>query len=322
MQVAARLITAAALALACSVCSHAQNYPSKPIRLVLPFPPGGGADVIGRLFAQKLTENLGQQVIVDYRAGADGIIGMELIASSKPDGYTIGLAHTSQYAIHPGLYPKLTYDPVRDFTPITLLGSVPYVLIVHPSLPARSVKEFIALAKSHPGQLLFASPGNGSVPHLAVELLKKTVGVDIVHIPYKGGGPAILDLIAGQVQFSMLTVNTSGPPVRSGRLRALGLTSAARSAVLPDLPTIAETVPGYESTVWYGVAAPASTPRDIVDRLNAEIVRVLNTPEIRQRLTLETFQPIGSTPEQLGSHIKSEIARWSRIVKESGAKIN
>ena len=155
-----------------------------------------------------------------------------------------------------------------------------------------------------------------------MELLKKTVGVDIVHIPYKGGGPAILDLIAGQVQFSMLTVNTSGPPVRSGRLRALGLTSAARSAVLPDLPTIAETVPGYESTVWYGVAAPASTPRDIVDRLNAEIVRVLNTPEIRQRLTLETFQPIGSTPEQLGSHIKSEIARWSRIVKESGAKIN
>jgi len=322
MRNAVCLIAATALAISCCEYSHGQSYPTKPLRLILPFPPGGGADVIGRLFAQKLTESFGQQVIVDYRGGANGIVGMELIANSKPDGYTFGLAHTSQFAIHPGLYPKLTYDPVRDFTSITLLGNVPYVLITHPSLPADSVKDFITLAKSRPNQLSFASPGNGSVPHLAVELLKKTIGVDMLHIPYKGGGPAILDLIAGQVQFSMLTLNTSGPPVRNGKLRALALTSATRSAILPNLPTIGETIQGYEATVWYGFVAPNATPRNIIEKLNLEIIRTLNSPEVRLRLTLETFQPIGSTPEQLGLHIKNEIVRWSQIIKESGAQIN
>lgn len=298
------------------------GYPVKPIRLIIPYPPGGGTDTIARPLAQRLTDNLGQQVIVDNRGGAGGSIGMEFVARSAPDGYTLVVGLTAQLAVNPSLYSKLPYDPVKDFSPITLLGEQPYLLLVHPSVPAKSVREFIALARAHPGQLAYASSGNGSGAHLAAEMLKTMTHINLVHIPYKGAGLALPDLIAGQVQFSFITHTTSGPLVQSGRLRALGVTTAKRSPALPDLPAIAETVPGYDSAVWYGVLAPAGTPRQIVARLNREILRVMGASDFRQRFTMAAVTPIGGTPEQLGEHIRSEIARWAKLVRESGARID
>ena len=302
--------------------AQSTSYPVKPIRLIVPYPPGGGTDTIARPLAQRLTENLGQQVLVDNRGGAGGNIGMEFVARSAPDGYTLVVGLTAQLAVNPSLFPKLPYDPLKDFAPITLLGDQPYLLVVHPSVPAKSVKEFVALARAHPGQLTYASSGNGSGAHLAGEMLKTMAHIDLVHVPYKGAGLALPDLIAGQVQFSFLTHTTAGPLVQSGRLRALGVTTVKRSPALPDLPAIAETIPGYDSAVWYGVLAPAGTPREIVARLNSEILRVLGSPEFRQRFTMAAVAPIGSTPERLGEYIKSEIARWAKLVKESGARID
>jgi tripartite-type tricarboxylate transporter receptor subunit TctC len=300
----------------------AQNYPSKPVRMVVPYPPGGGTDIIARPLAQRLTEGLGQQVIVDNRAGASGNLGMESVAKTPPDGYTIVLALNAQWAVNPSLYQKLPYDPVRDFAPITLLGAAPYLLVVHPTLPAKSIKEFIALAKSKPNELRFSSSGNGSGAHLAAAMLDSMTGTKTTHIPYKGAGQAMPDLIAGQVQFSYVTYTAAGPFVRTGRLRALGVTSARRSAALPDLPAISEVVPGYDAQVWYGIAAPAGTPSDIITRLNGEAKRALNHPDMGQRLITEAFEPIGSTPEYLGNYIKSEIVRWGAIVKASGAQVD
>ena len=264
--------------------AFAQNYPNKPIRLVLPYPPGGGTDVIARPLAQKLGEYLGQQVIVDNRGGAGGNIGMEFVAKSPPDGYTLLFALTAQFAVNPSLYPKLPYDPVKDYAPISLLANAPYLLIVHPSVPAKSVRELIALIKAHPGELAYSSSGNGSGAHLAGEM--------------------------------------SAPHIRSGRLRALGVTTAQRSPMLPDLPAIAETVAGYDSAVWYGFATPAGTPREIVGRLNSEVLRVLAAPDFRNRITLEAVAPIGSTPEEFADFIRSEIVRWAKVVKDSGAKVD
>ena len=298
------------------------SYPVKTIRLIVPYPPGGGTDTIARPLAQRLTENLGQQVIVDNRGGAGGSIGMEYAARSAPDGYTLVVGLTAQLAVNPSLYSRLPYDPLKDFAPIALLGEQPYLLIAHPSVPAKSVKAFIALARAHPGQLAYASSGNGSGAHLAAEMLKTMAQIDFVHVPYKGAGLALPDLIAGQVQFSFITHTTSGPLVQSGRLRALGVTTVKRSPALPDLPAIAETVPGYDSAVWYGVLAPAGTPREIVARLNREILRVLGSADFRQRFTMAAVAPIGGTPEQLGEHIKSEVARWAKLVKQSGARID
>jgi len=303
-------------------CALAQNYPHKPIRLVLPYPPGGGTDIIARPLAQRLTEGLGQQVVVDNRGGAGGNLGMEFAAKAPPDGYTIVFALTAQWAVNPSLYAKLPYDPVRDFTPITLLGTAPYLLVVHPALPAKSVKDLIALAKSKPAQLSFSSSGNGSGAHLAGAMLNAMAGIKTTHIPYKGAGQAMPDLIAGQVQFSYVTYTAAGPFLRTGRLRALGVTTARRSSALSDLPAISEAVPGYDSAVWYGVAAPAGTPADIIARLNAEILRALKQPELNQRLTTEAFEPIVSTPEFFGSYIKSEIARWAKVVKDSAAQVD
>jgi tripartite-type tricarboxylate transporter receptor subunit TctC len=322
VKIASYLLTIAALGGSFTSCGYAQGYPNKSIRLVVPYPPGGGTDVIARPLAQKLTENLGQQVIVDNRGGAGGNIGMEFVAKSAPDGYTLVVGLTAQLAVNPSLFPKLPYDPLKDFAPITLLGDQPYLLVVHPSVPAKSVKEFIALARARPGQLTYASSGNGSGAHLAGEMLKTMAHIDIVHVPYKGAGQAMPDFIAGQVQFSFITHTSSGPLVQSGRLRALGVTTVKRSPALPDLPAIAETVPGYDSAVWYGVLAPAGTPREIVARLNREILRVLGSPDFHQRFTMAAVAPIGSTPEQLGEYIKSEIARWAKLVKESGARID
>ena len=300
----------------------AQSYPVKPIRLVLPYPPGGGTDVIARPLAQKLTEQLGQQVIVDNRGGAGGNIGMEFVAKSPADGYTLLFALTAQYAVNPSLYPKLPYDPVRDYAPISLLANAPYLLVVHPALPAKSVAELVALVKARPGQLSYSSSGNGSGAHLAGEMLRSLAHVEIVHVPYKGAGPAMPDLIAGQVQLSFITYTAAGPHIKTGRLRALGVTTAKRSPTLPDLPAIGETVAGYDSAVWYGFAAPAGTPPEIVSKLNTEVLRVLAAPDFRSRITLEAVSPIGSTPEEFGSFMKSEIVRWAKVVKDSGAKVD
>ncbi len=300
----------------------AQSYPSKPIRLVLPYPPGGGTDVIARPLAQKLTEQLGQQVIVDNRGGAGGNIGMEFVAKSPADGYTLLFALTAQYAVNPSLYPKLPYDPVRDYAPISLLANAPYLLVVHPALPAKSVAELVALVKARPGQLSYSSSGNGSGAHLAGEMLRSLAHVEIVHVPYKGAGPAMPDLIAGQVQLSFITYTAAGPHIKTSRLRALGVTTAKRSPTLPDLPAIGETVAGYDSAVWYGFAAPAGTPPEVVAKLNIEVLRVLAAPDFRSRITLEAVSPIGSTPEEFGSFMRSEIVRWAKVVRDSGAKVD
>ena len=310
------------IALVVANYAFAQSYPVKPIRLVLPYPPGGGTDVIARPLAQKLTEQLGQQVIVDNRGGAGGNIGMEFVAKSPADGYTLLFALTAQYAVNPSLYPKLPYDPVRDYAPISLLANAPYLLVVHPALPAKSVAELVALVKARPGQLSYSSSGNGSGAHLAGEMLRSLAHVEIVHVPYKGAGPAMPDLIAGQVQLSFITYTAAGPHIKTGRLRALGVTTAKRSPTLLDLPAIGETVAGYDSAVWYGFAAPAGTPLEIVSKLNTEVLRVLAAPDFLSRITLEAVSPIGSTPEEFGSFMKSEIVRWAKVVKESGAKVD
>lgn len=292
------------------------------MRLVLPYPPGGGSDIIARPLAQLMSASMGQQMIVENRGGAGGNIGMDYVAKSPPDGYTLVFAITAQLAVNPSLYPKLPYDLIRDFTPISLLGIAPYLLVTHPALPVRSVKELVALARAKPEELRFGSAGNGSGAHLAGAMLNSLAGVKTVHIPYKGGGPAMTDLVAGQLQLSYLTYTSSNGFIRAGRLRALGVTTAKRSPVLPDLPAIAESVPGYDSAVWYGVLAPAGTPADIVARLNREFLAALKNAELRQRLIPEAFEPIGTTPEHLGDYMKSEIARWAKLVKATGTKID
>lgn len=320
VKIAQYMLAIAVLACACPPSGYA--YPDKPVRLLLPYPPGAGSDAIARLLAQKLSENIGQQVVVDNRGGAGGNIGMEMAAKAPPDGYTIMLALTSQLVINPSLFAKLPYDPVKDYAPITLVGSAPYVLVVHPALPANSVRELISLAKSRPGSITFASAGNGSGAHLATELLKSMTGIELIHVPYKGAGPALPDLIAGQVQMMFATHAATGQHVRAGRLRAIAVTTAQRSPALPDLPAVAETLPGYDSAVWYGLLAPARTPPQIIAQLNSETRRVLALPEVRTRLALDAFEPVGSTPEYLAGYIKSELAKWAKVVKQSGAKID
>jgi tripartite-type tricarboxylate transporter receptor subunit TctC len=299
------------------------GYPSKPVRLVLPYPPGGGSDTIGRPLAQRLAENLGQQVVVENRGGANGNIGMEAAARSAPDGYTIVLALTAQLAINVSLYKEIPYDPVRDFEPITLFGTGAYILVVHPSLPVKSVKELIAFARARPGEIAYASSGNGSGGHLAAEMLKSMAGVNLLHVPYKGGGPALMDLLAGNVQVLFATQLVSGPHIQSGRVRALAVSTPQRSPGLPDLPTVAEAgLPGFDSGIWYGILAPAGTPREIIARLNNEIVRVLNQPDYRDFLVRNAVIPIGSPPDELGRYIKSEIVKWAKVVKDAGVRVD
>jgi tripartite-type tricarboxylate transporter receptor subunit TctC len=301
----------------------AQTYPVKPVRLVIPYPPGGGSDTIGRPLAQKLAEGLGQQVVVDNRGGANGNIGMEAVARSAPDGYTLVFALSAQLAINPGLYQKLPYDPLKDFAPITLLGEGGYILVVHPSLPAKSVKELLALAKARPGQIAYSSSGNGSGGHLAIELLNSMAGIRMLHVPYKGGGPALMDLIAGQVQVLFATQLASWPHIQSGRIRALATSMAKRPASVPDLPTVSEAgLPGYDSGVWYAVLAPAGTPRDIITRINGEVARALKQPDYRGLLVNNTIEPIGSPPERLTQYIKSELAKWAKVIKAANVRID
>ena len=300
----------------------AENFPGKTIRLVLPYPPGGGSDTIARPLAQRLGENLKQQVVVDNRGGAGGSIGMEIAAKSPPDGYTIVFALTAQLAVNPSLYKKLPYDPVKDFEPITLFATGPYILIVHPSLPVESVKGLIALARARPNQITYASAGNGSGAHLGTELLNSMAGIKMIHVPYKGGGPALVDLLAGQVQVLFATYATSKPFIDNGRVRALGVSTATRLSGV-NLPTIAEAgLPGYDAGVWYAFLAPAGTPRDIIAKLNVEIVRALNHPDMMSLLARGSIAPIGSTPEELTKFMKSEIAKWAKVVKEANVHVD
>ena len=307
---------------AVAAAQTAASFPSKPVRLILPYPPGGGSDTIARPLAQRLGENLKQQVVVDNRGGAGGNIGMELAAKSPPDGHTIVFALTAQLAVNPALYRKLPYDPVRDFEPITLLATGPYILVVHPSLPVRSVKELIALARARPGQLTYASSGNGSGGHLANELLNSMAKIKMLHIPYKGGGPALVDLIAGNVQVLFSTWASGRPHIESGRIRALAVSTAKRLSGV-NLPTVAEAgVPGYDAGVWYAFLAPAGTPKDIVAKLNAEILRAAAHPEFRAVLERSAIEPVGSTPEELGKFIKTELVKWARVVKEADVHVD
>lgn len=304
-----------------TAAAAAQNYPVKPIRFIAPFPPGGSTDFLARLVALKMSDSLGQQVVVENRGGAGGTIGVEAAARSAPDGYTIVMGHIGTFGVNPTLYPKLPYDAIRDFAPITLLAMVPNGMVVHPALPARTVKEFLALARAKPKQLLYGSGGNGSAAHLAAAYFEYLAKIQLTHVPYKGTGPALIDLVAGQTSMMITGMPAVMPHVRSNRLRLIAVGTAKRLTQFPDLPTIGESgVPGYDATQWYGVLAPAGTPRAIVMKLNAEMSKALALPDVREKLAADGTLPVGNTPEEFGAHIKAEIARWAPVVKASGAR--
>ena len=322
MSLASRLAVGIVAGLALIAPAKAQDYPSKPIRLVVPFAAGGATDVLARLVGERLTATLGQQVVVDNRPGAGGNIGSDLVARAEPDGYTILMGAVGTHAINPSLYPKMPYDPVKDFAPVTLVASVPNVLVINPGVPANSVQELIDLAKAKPGELNFASSGNGTSIHLSGELFKAMTGTDIVHVPYKGSGPAVTDLLGGQVQMMFDNMPSSLPHVKAGKLRALGVTSAKRSPALPEVPTIAEAgVPGYDATSWFGILAPAGTPEPVVTRLQGAIVQALGEPEMRQRMADLGAEPVGDTPAEFGQFIAAEIAKWAKVVNDAGVKL-
>ncbi|HEX2828123.1 MAG TPA: tripartite tricarboxylate transporter substrate binding protein [Burkholderiales bacterium] len=310
-----------AAALGCTTAAHGQTaYPLKPIRLVAPFPPGGGTDFLARLFGQKMSETLSQQVVVDNRGGAGGTIGTDIVAKAPPDGYTIILVSAS-HAINPGLYPKLPYDSIHDFAPITQIATSPGILVVNPSLPVKTVKELIALARAKPGQINYASAGSGTPPHLAGELFKLMAKIDMVHVPYKGNAPAFTDVIGGQVSLIFPTMPSAMPFIKSGKLRPIAVTSAKRSPAAPDIPTIAESgLPGYEATSWYGILAPGRTPREIVAKLHEVLVSIIGAPDMKDKLAAQGLDPVGNTPQQFAAMIKAEIAKWLKVVKASGAK--
>jgi len=298
----------------------AQSYPVKPIRLIVPSSPGGGTDITGRIVAQKLTELLGQQVVVDNRAGAGTRIGNEIVAKSPPDGYTL-LMGLSTLAIIPAIYASVPYDALKDFAPISQVVSVPNVLVVHPSLPARSVKELIALGKSRPRDLVAGSAGTGTSPHLSLELFKSMAGIDMVHVPYKGSGPGLVALVSGEVAVFFPSAPSATPHIKANRIRPLGVTTATRSEALPDVPSIAEAgLPGYEATQWFGVLAPAGTPQAIVDRLHKEIVTALKSPDVVKQFSAQSAQIVASSPEQFAAYIRAETQKWAKVVKAAGIK--
>ena len=316
------IATVIAMTLACaSGWVQAQNFPTKPIRFIAPFPPGGSTDFLARIVALKMSESLGQQVVVENRGGAGGTIGVELAAHSPPDGYTIVMGHVGTFGVNPTLYPKLPYDAIKSFAPITLLAMVPNAMVVHPSLPARSVRDFLVLARAKPKEMLYGSGGNGSAAHLAAAYFEFLAKIQLIHVPYKGTGPALIDLVAGQTSMMITGMPAVMPHVRSGRLRILAVGNAKRLTSMPEVPTIAESgVPGYDATQWYGVLAPAGTPREIVMKLNAEMKKALARTDVREQLAADGTVPVGNTPEEFGAHIKAEIARWAPVVKATGAR--
>ncbi len=310
---------AVSVSMAAAGPAAAQQYPARTIRLIVHSSPGGSSDILGRLLAQRLTEVLGQQVVVENRAGASGIIGVEVAVKSPPDGYTILISQTS-LAINPSIFAKMPYNALRDLAPITQIVDGPNVLTVHPSVPARSVKQLIALAKSNPDSLVIGSPGQGTSPHLSAELFNAMAGVKMVQVQYKGAGQGMIGLLSGEVALMFPTTPTVMPYIKTGRLHPLGVTTAKRTQALPDVPSIAEAgLPGYESTQWFGILAPAGTPRPIVDRLNQEIVRIMQG--LKERLSGEGMEVVAGTPEQFGAHIKAETEKWAKVIKSMGIKL-
>jgi tripartite-type tricarboxylate transporter receptor subunit TctC len=300
----------------------AQDYPNKPVRLIIGFPPGGGVDIVARQISPKLGEHLGQQVVIDNRGGAGGNIALEMLARLPPDGYSL-MFTTPTISINPALYPKINYDSLRDFAPVTLVATTVYILVAHPSLPVKSVKELIALARARPRQLNYSSGGNGAAAHLAGELFRSMSGIEIVHVPFKGIAPALVAALSGEAQLTFASQPSVLPHVRAGKLRALAVTSAKRSSFTPDIPSIAEAgVPGYETTAWYGIIAPAKTPRTIVAKLNADVIRTLDNADVKSALANQSFEIVTTTPEQFGAFIKDELVKWSKVVKEAGMRID
>jgi tripartite-type tricarboxylate transporter receptor subunit TctC len=312
------------LALAACACVHAQGYPTRPVKMVVGFPPGGGTDVVARIIAPGLGEHLGQPVVIENRPGATGTVAAAMVAKSPPDGYTIMMGHVSVNAIAPSLFPNLQYDVIKDFAPVTLAASVPHFVVVHPSLPVHSIRELIAYAKERPGKLSFPSAGNGSTPHLAGEIFKAMAGVDLVHVPYKGTGQSVADLLAGQHQVGFDTAPASAGYVRSGKMRVLGVSSAKRIPEYPDVPTVAEAgVPGYEVITWYGVFAPGGTPPAIVGRLHADIAQAMEAPTARTRLAEAGADgSVTRTPGEFAALVRADTARYAKIIKEAGLKID
>jgi tripartite-type tricarboxylate transporter receptor subunit TctC len=315
------MVLPSACVLACALAAGAvaQQYPARPIRLIVPFPPGGSNDIVARLIGAQLTERLGKSVVVDNRGGAGGTIGTEAAVRSQPDGYTL-LVISVAYAYNPSLY-KLTYDPLNAISPVAMMGTGPNALAVHPSLPAKSVKELIALAKARPGEIIYASAGIGTFQHLSSELFKLMAGVNMLHVPFKGGGPATISVVAGQSQVSIGSLIQTLPHIRTGKLRALGVGGTKRSATLPEVPTIAEAgVPRYEASNWWGIVAPAGTPPAIVKQLNGEIGGILNSPDVRKWFASEGAEPVSRTPEEFGQWIRTEMDKWGKVVKQAGIK--
>ena len=312
----ATLVLIAGAVFACA--AFCQDYPAKPIRLIVPFAPGGGVDITARLLAQSLSVNLGQQVVIDNRGGAGGIVGMELAARAAPDGYTLLMSHVGFTAM-PGLYKKLPFDPVKDFAGVVVAVSGVYVLVVNPAVPMKSVQELIAYAKANPGKLGFASAGTGSSIHLAGELFKRMAGLELLHVPYKGAAPALTEVVAGEVQMMFGTATNTLPMVKAGKLRALAVTSAKRSALAPELPTVAESgLPGFEVVGWYGLAAPVKTPRPLVARINADTNRALQSTDLVERLRVQGLEPVGGTPEEATELIRNDVARWTKVIRDAG----
>ncbi|PLC06914.1 LacI family transcriptional regulator [Variovorax sp. RO1] len=315
--------TALALAIAAPAAfAQGPAYPAKPITMVVPFPPGGPTDLVARVLAQKLAEQLGQPVLVDNRGGANGNIGAQMVAKAPADGYTV-LYNTSSIALSPALYKSVSYDVQKDFAPVALVAVVPLALVTHPSVPASTVKEFVAYAKAHPGKLSYGSAGNGNVTHLGAFQFVQANGIDATHVPYKGSAPADVDLVGNQIQFMTDTVNSVMGFVRDKRLKMLAVTTAKRMSMFPDVPTLAESgMPGFEVGAWQGVMVPAGTPQAVVDRLNAEIVKALKSPDVRERLALQGAEPLGSTPKEYGAYVKKELARWAGVVKATGVTLD
>jgi tripartite-type tricarboxylate transporter receptor subunit TctC len=298
-------------------------YPSKPVKLIVPFPPGGAVDYYARAVQPRLAENLGQPILIENRAGAGGMVGADAVAKSPPDGYTLLVGNIAALAMNVGIYSKMTYDPVKDLTPILRTVAVNYVMAVHPSVPARSVAEFVAHARANPGKLSYGSAGSGSAPHLATELLKQRAGIDVLHVPFKGGGPMVTDLLGGQIEMVIADQANLMPHVKAGRLRALAVGTLERSSVHPELPTIAEAgFPGFEARAWQGIVGPAGMAPDIVKRLNAAFIRAMAAPEVHQRLLEGGLDPIVGTPEAFGEFIRAEIAKWSKVAKDVGARVD
>ncbi len=301
----------------------ADSYPSKPIRLLVGFPPGGSTDILSRQVGLRLAEALGQQVVIDNRAGAAGNLASELVAKGNPDGYTLLMATVSSHGINPGLYKKVPYDPVKDYAPVTLIASYPLILAVNPGVPVKNVKDLIALAKAQPGAVRFGSSGNGSPGHLSGEIFKGMAGVDLVHVPYKGGAPSTLAVLSGEVQITFATLPGAMPHIKSGKLKGLAVTTAKRSPAVPAVPTIAESgLPGFDVSSWAGLMAPAGTPKGVVQKLNAATLKALANPEMRERLAGEGAEPVGNTPEQFAAFVKVELAKWARAIKQAGAQID